>query len=460
VRRGGVGCALVVIAALTVVPTTAGAAITPLMSFGSAGSGAGQLNQATDVAVDSSGTAYVADKYNDRISEFNANGSFLRAFGWGVLDGTAAPQVCTSTCQAGILGAGAGQLNKPTAVAVDSTGMLYVGDKYNNRVSEFTSNGTFVRAFGWGVATGAAALEVCTNTCQIGSAGGGAGQINQTRGIAVGPDGTVYVAEEQGNRISEFTTGGAFIRAFGWNVAGGGVAGVCTSSCQAGTNNPGAGGMAFPRGVDADANTVYVANSGDNRIDEFTPAGTFIRGFGEDVISLTPPGTGPQVCTTGTGCQAGTPTGPSGSFTGAFNSTYGVVADGSTIYASDTQGQRINEFTTSGGFNQSFGWGVSDGSAAFQVCTAACRTGILGAGSGEFNSVDGLAVDCRGALYVSDRFNNRIQRFGEPGTPTAPCTAAQPPAPAAHKKKCKKRKKKHRSAEAAKKKCKRKKKGR
>jgi tripartite motif-containing protein 71 len=456
VRTGA--CSLVVIAALMVVPTMAGAAVTPLMSFGSSGSGAGQLNQATDVAVDSSGITYVADKYNDRISEFNANGSFLRAFGWGVLDGTAAPQVCTSTCQAGISGAGAGQLNKPTAVAVDSTEMLYIGDKYNHRVSEFTSSGTFVRAFGWGVATGAAALEVCTSTCQIGIAGGGAGQINQTRGIAVGPDGTVYVAEEQNHRISEFTPGGAFIRAFGWNVAGGGVAEVCTSSCQAGASNPGAGGMSFPRGVDADASTVYVANSGDNRVDEFTRAGTFIRGFGEDVISLALPGTGPQVCTTVTGCQAGTQTGPSGTFTGAFNTTYGVVADGSVIYASDTQGQRINEFTADGVFIQSFGWGVSDGSAAFQVCTAACQTGIMGAGSGEFNSVDGLAVDCRGALYVSDRFNHRIQRFGEPGTATAPCptTSTGPTPPAKKKRRCKK--KHHRSAETAKKKCKKRKK--
>jgi NHL repeat-containing protein len=440
-------------------PGSAEAATTPLASFGSSGSGAGQLDQPTDVAIDSSGVAYVADKYNDRISEFNANGSFLRAFGWGVLDGSPALQVCTSTCQIGITGANAGQFNKPTGIAVDSAGTLYVADRYNNRVSEFTSAGTFVRTFGWGVATGAAALEVCTTTCMGGIGGGGAGQINSTRSITVGPDGTVYVAEEQNHRISEFTSAGGFIRAFGWNVAGGSLPGVCTSTCAAGTQNGGAGGMAFPRAVDVDGDTVYVGDSGNNRVDEFTTSGVFVRAFGADVINGAAPGTGPQVCTTGTDCQQGTATGASGDFTGAFSGVYGVVASGGNVFASDTFGQRINEFTAGGGFVQSFGWGVSDGGAAFQLCTTGCRIGTVGAGSGQFNSVDGLAVDCRGALYASDRYNARIQRFGEPGTVTAPCptTSTGPPGSTPpKKKKCKK--KKHRSAEVAKKKCKKRKK--
>jgi tripartite motif-containing protein 71 len=466
--------------ALTITPATAAADLTPLDSFGSLGAGAGQLDQPTDVEVNPfSGLIYVADKYNDRISEFDPHGSFLRAFGWGVLDGSPTLQVCTSTCQGGIAGSGAGQLDKPTGIAVDYAGMLYVGDKYNNRVSEFTSEGDFVRAFGWGVATGAPTLEVCTTAtgCQAGLAGGGAGQINQARGVAVDRnDNTVYVAEEQNHRISEFTTTGEFIRAFGWNVGNGSSAEVCTISCQAGSANPNAGGMAFPRAVDVDGLTVYVGNSGDNRIDEFTHAGTFIRGFGEDVVNGASPGTGPQVCTTDTGCQAGTPTGNTGTFTGALNGTYGVIAAGGAVYASDTFGERVNQYTPSGSFIQSLGWGVSDGSAAFQICTSACQKGSTGSGSGQFNAVDGLAFDgCRG-LYVADRFNDRIQRFTQPWVtvsdcdPILPCSAGGasarvpcpgdfpptgPPSSTQPKKKCKKHK--HRSAKAAKK-CKKRKK--
>src|SRR5882757_9478159 len=182
------GAAVVLVSAIG--PGPAAAAVAPAGSFGSSGGAAGQLNQPTGLVVDSSGI-YVADKYNDRITEFNTDGSFRLAFGWNV-NGGAAAEVCTTSCQAGTAGSAAGQLNKPTGIARDSAGNLYVADKYNNRVSVFTSAGTFERAFGWGVINGAGALQMCIATCQAGSPGGNAGEYAQTRGVAVGPDGNVY----------------------------------------------------------------------------------------------------------------------------------------------------------------------------------------------------------------------------------------------------------------------------
>ena len=65
-------------------------------------------------------------------------------------------------------GAGAGQcglaveLNSLRGLSLDhETGLLYAADRPNNRVDVFTEDGKFVEAFGWGVATGAAALETC-----------------------------------------------------------------------------------------------------------------------------------------------------------------------------------------------------------------------------------------------------------------------------------------------------------
>lgn len=119
-------------------------------AFGSSGSGDGQLSGDSDVAVDqTTGDVYVADTQNHRIEEFDANGSFISTFGWGVADGKSEAQTCTSNCQAGIAGSGAGQLATPTFVAVDnsggpSEGDVYIGDTTNNTVTKYDAHGDYV----------------------------------------------------------------------------------------------------------------------------------------------------------------------------------------------------------------------------------------------------------------------------------------------------------------------------
>src|ERR1700685_4156232 len=55
------------------------------VSFGAPGPGAGQLEGPEGVAVnDTTGDVYVADTGNDRIDEFEPDGAFVRAWGWGV----------------------------------------------------------------------------------------------------------------------------------------------------------------------------------------------------------------------------------------------------------------------------------------------------------------------------------------------------------------------------------------
>jgi hypothetical protein len=425
------GAALAVTSAIAG-PAFAAAAVAPAGSFGSSGGGVGQLNQPTGLVVDSSGI-YVADKYNDRITEFNTDGSFRLAFGWNVGGGGVA-EVCTMSCQAGTAGAAAGQFNKPTGIARDSAGNLYVADKYNNRVSVFTSAGTFERAFGWGVINGGGALQVCTATCQAGLQGGNAGEYAQTRGVAVGTDGNVYVADEGNNRVSVSTSMGTFVRAFGWGVNGGAGPEVCTATCSPGAPGGGAGQLSGPRDLTLDTDTVYVADSNNNRISEFTPAGGFIRAFGGDVIQGTPPGTGAQVCTTASGCQTGT----YGGSAGFFEYAYAVAPDAfGHVYAADVNNNRIDEFTQTGAFVKSFGWGVVSGLSAFEACTTICQPGMYGSGAGQFRAPEGVAFDPAGVIYVADQDNNRIQRF------TDPPPAATPPPPtgqrAAALKKCKKK---------------------
>jgi DNA-binding beta-propeller fold protein YncE len=124
--------------------------------YGSAGTGAGQLTNPQDVAVDhSSGDIYVADTGNHRIVKFSSSGNFLLAWGWGVSDGNAVAQVCTSACQAGIAGFGPAQFTSPTFVEVDnsagpSAGDIYVADTADGVVQKFDASGHLIVSWGNG----------------------------------------------------------------------------------------------------------------------------------------------------------------------------------------------------------------------------------------------------------------------------------------------------------------------
>jgi DNA-binding beta-propeller fold protein YncE len=170
---------------------------------GISGGGAGQISFPRGIAADAS-TVYVADTANNRVSEFTTAGSFIRAFGWGVETGASALEVCTSTCLPGSADGGAGQLYSPYSIALDAAGRLHVGEIFSHRVDQFTSAGSFIRAFGWGVASGAAAFEVCTLSCQDGTAGAGVGQINQAEGVAVDCRGALLVIDRPNSRVERF----------------------------------------------------------------------------------------------------------------------------------------------------------------------------------------------------------------------------------------------------------------
>ena len=137
------------------------------VAFGKKGVGAGELVRPGGVAVDeATGDVYVVDAGNNRIERFNAGGELVAAWGWGVSDGKAEYEVCTSSCGAGLAGEGLGELDGASAVAVDnsvggedaSRGDVYVlADtvSQNNVLEKFSATGEQLGALQMPAAPGA-----------------------------------------------------------------------------------------------------------------------------------------------------------------------------------------------------------------------------------------------------------------------------------------------------------------
>jgi DNA-binding beta-propeller fold protein YncE len=213
---------------------------------------------ATGITKDAVDNIYIAGRFTNNIQVYDSTGNSTLLFGWGVETGGNQYETCTVACTDGIQGPEAGQFDSPEGVAVDPTnGDIYVADTANNRVQAFDSAGTFLRAFGWGVDTGANALEVCTVTCQAGIAGDGDGQYSSPKGINITRINSVnylYVVDSGNNRIQKLNTSGTMLDEVG---------GLGSGSGQ--FNNP----TYIYKAILSD--NLYVADSGNSRIYVVSP---------------------------------------------------------------------------------------------------------------------------------------------------------------------------------------------
>jgi hypothetical protein len=236
-------------------------------STGTSGPGSGEFNTPVSVAINPAGTVFVGDKLNNRIDVLSVTGGFQRAFGANV--GGLDIDTCTTSCAAGATGPAAGELASPSGVALDGTGDVFAGEEGNNRVSVFTENGIFERAFGGDV--GGSGVNVCTSTCVEGTVSdGAAGQLNEPFEIGFDPTrNEVLAAEFDGDRVTAYTPAGTFVQTFGQDVDQGGGSGfeICTTLCRFGTASALPGSFDEPSGVTVDpSGTVYVSEDNGNRV--------------------------------------------------------------------------------------------------------------------------------------------------------------------------------------------------
>jgi hypothetical protein len=357
-----------------VVTTLAGAAGTNRFQDGTGSSA--WFNGPTGVAVDSSGNVYVADRDNYRIREVTPLGvvtTLAGNGGYGSADGPGS----------------AAEFFQPTGVAVDSSGDVYVADSVNNTIRKVTQ-AHVVTTFA-GHAPPSALLTSTDGT-------GSAASFIQPWGIAADASGNVYVADNSAEVIRKVTLDG--------------VVTTLAGSPQHQGNQDGTGSSArfyYPIGVAVDSSdNVYVADSQNRTIRKVTQGG----------VVTTLAGSRGQ-----TGNQNGTGT------AALFGLPWGVAVDSSgNIYVGDYSNAAIRKVTQGGvvttlatGLNAPTGVAVdaldnvyvADGYVIRKVTPAGTVTTLAGSGNpgsadgtgvaATFNGLNALAMDSSGNLFVADQ---------------------------------------------------------
>ena len=134
------------------------------------GSGRGQFDAPTAMALDGNGNILVADTGNGRIEKFSSNGTFLTSIG---------------------------QFEAPNGIAVDHAGNIYVAEiGSKHRIQKLGPDGTFIAEWAPG--------------------------LYGPRRIAIGPDDSIYVDDSGHNRIVKFSPDGQVLASWGSEGSGDG----------------------------------------------------------------------------------------------------------------------------------------------------------------------------------------------------------------------------------------------
>ncbi len=235
-----------------------------MRSWGEFGAEPGQFNEPWDVTIGPEGNIYVADTWNHRIQKFTPTGGFITTWGafvstdgqlgqmgvfWGpralaftpdgnllVTDtGNKRVQVFTPegqpVTQFGGAGVDDGYFDEPVGIAVDAQGNIYVADAWNQRIQKFGPDYQFIKAWpvpGWEgqdilmkpylavdqnnlvYAADPTAWRVLVwdshgnAKAAFGEFGAGPGEFGYVNGVSAAPDGSIWVADADNNRVLKF----------------------------------------------------------------------------------------------------------------------------------------------------------------------------------------------------------------------------------------------------------------
>ena len=192
-----------------------------------------------------------------------------------------------------------------------------------------------------------------------GTQGSGPGQFQDPRGVAIGPEGRVYVADGGNHRVQVFDSEGRFLR-------------------QWGTQGSSPGQFQEPWGLAVAPNgDIYVADTWNHRVQVFDAEGNFLRGWG-------------------TFAQTTEAVGAEGQFWGPRDV---AIDPQGNVYVTDTGNKRAQEFSPEGEFLGQWGG--------------------VGIERGKMDEPVGIAINNVGHIYIADTWNQRVQKFSSQFAPLA-----------------------------------------
>ncbi|MFC1880972.1 6-bladed beta-propeller [Thermodesulfobacteriota bacterium] len=400
---------------------------TLIETWGSLGSGDGQFDDPTGIAVDRQNNyVYILDTRNLRIQKFNTDGDYQAQ--WECIDSLPAYAAF--------------------GVAVDKQGYVYVRNTTNGEIRKYSNNGTLVQTlqdsfdFGsYGVAIDSSGFiysvhyhasvvekidPTGTYSSMWSSSGTEDGFFSEPVDVALDSNGNVYVMDRVNFRIQKFDALGNFITK--WNISnpgdsiaidkfdelyvtGGGCFvrkynsnGVFLTEWGSCGSDP---GQFSPdsKWVATDSNGyIYVVDPGNDCVQKFTYDGTFITKWGS-----------------------------SGTGNGQFLLPFGIDVDNNGyVYVIDSDQHNVQKFTNTGdfvdkwdqGFSAPRGIAIDEFNHVYVANTQNSKIiklssngelitefGNPGSDPGSMASPNGIEIGSTGRIYVSDTNNNRIQVF-------------------------------------------------
>lgn len=329
------------------------------------------LSTPVAMAQGADGHVYVADMGNSRIVRF-------------AVDATREQPAIEVVGVYGKNGHAPGKLDLPFGVAADRQGNILVADTANSRIQKFSPRMKLLARWGSeGSGPGQFRLprEIAVDSqnryfvtdefnsriqvfdangrhlYQIGGYGTGPGQFRFPQGIAIDADDNLFVADTFNHRVQKLRTSGEFVAQIGMT----GLAG------------DGADLLQFPRGVGVDPQgNVYVVDTYNHKVKKYSRALDYMYSAGLEV--------GPNYA----------PAYP--------NQVLPVAAD--VFYVSDTGNSQLIRYQE-----------LPSGQGA----EVTARLGQPRTADGQFSEPASAAVGPDGRVYVSDRYNHRIQVFDRKG---------------------------------------------
>ncbi|MGE5707926.1 MAG: NHL repeat-containing protein [Bacteroidota bacterium] len=319
------------------------------------------LSEPSDVAVDASGTLFIAETGTHRIRKIDALGRVTFYAGDGYV--TDPETLFGRFYEPAGFGALQGSLYSPNALTLDSAGNLFVADTQNNRIRKVTTDGKMITVAG----------------CDIpgfygdGKAATSAG-LKLPCGVAMDSSGNLLLADTSNNRIRKVDVG-SLVPKISTEV-GQGNAGFVDNRTRLEAQ------LNSPAGIATDASgNLFIADTYNNRIRKVTPAGVVSTVAGNGST-----GSGDEI---GDGRLA---------IEASLYCPQDVAVDRfGYLYIADTRHHRIRRVDPQGRISTIAGNGMigisSDGVAATDA---------------RFRYPKGVAVGMDGTVYVADSVNNRI----------------------------------------------------